>query len=111
MKLTKYLLPILLLAITISSCSQQKSTSTEIKYLEQVKSSGNYIAIHANNMRLLELGNLVCDSFDAGMTGDEVVQQVTSTGVYDTDVKIEFVGVVITSAMNTLCPEYLEEVR
>lgn len=111
MKLTKYLLPILLLAITISSCSQQENTYTEIKYLEQVKASNNYIATHSSNIRLLELGNLVCDSFDAGMTGDEVVQQVTSTGVYDTDVKIKFVGVVITSAMNTICPEYLEEVR
>jgi hypothetical protein len=111
MKLSKYLILPLLLVILISSCSPRESTTTEMKYLKQVEASGNFIAIHENNIRLLELGNLVCDSFDAGMTGDEVVQQVTSTGVYDTDIKIEFVGLVITSAMNTLCPEYLGEVR
>lgn len=111
MKLIKYLILPIVILLFISSCYPTESTTAEIKYLKQFEQVDNFYAIHESDIKLLELGNLVCDSFDAGMTGDEVVQQITNTGVYDTDTKIEFVGIVIMSAMNELCPQYLNEVR
>jgi hypothetical protein len=54
--------------------------------------------------RLLELGSIVCDSFESGATLDAVIQVFANNadGSYDT----EFYAVVMTSAVSFLCPEF-----
>ena len=54
--------------------------------------------------KLLELGSLVCDGLDSGMTLDSLIEVFSSNadGSYDT----EFYAVVLASSVTFLCPEY-----
>jgi uncharacterized lipoprotein YajG len=54
--------------------------------------------------RLLELGSVVCDSFEAGATLDVVIQVFADNadGSYDT----EFYATVMAGAVSYLCPEF-----
>ena len=54
--------------------------------------------------KLLELGSIVCDSFEAGATLDSVIDVFASNadGSYDT----EFYASVMIASVTFLCPEY-----
>lgn len=54
--------------------------------------------------KLLELGSIVCDSFEAGATLDSVIDVFASNadGSYDT----EFYASVMVASVTFLCPEY-----
>jgi hypothetical protein len=54
--------------------------------------------------RLLELGSVVCDSFESGATLDSVIQVFADNadGSYDT----EFYATVMAGAVSYLCPEF-----
>ena len=53
---------------------------------------------------LLELGSIVCDSFEAGATLDSVIQTFANNadGSYDT----EFYATVLAGSISYLCPEF-----
>ena len=54
--------------------------------------------------KLLELGAIVCDSFEAGASLDSVIQVFSDNadGSYDT----EFYATILAGAVSYLCPEF-----
>lgn len=66
--------------------------------------NGSAQAREWDEAKLLELGSIVCDSFEAGATLDSVIDifAANADGSYDT----EFYAVVMVGSVTFLCPEY-----
>ena len=84
-----------------------ESPSVEVSKYDQYLDAlydGSAQAREWDEAKLLELGSIVCDSFEAGATLDSVIEVFASNanGSYDT----EFYATVMASAVNFLCPEY-----
>lgn len=111
MKINKKVASSVLLVGAMLALATTESSGTELSYINDLRSNDNTVIESTSDAELVKLGTLTCDSFNADMTGDQVVQTIANTGYYDTDEKIEFLGLVITTAIERLCPEYIEGVK
>ena len=81
--------------------------TTETKLLSYVHGLGN--SYPESDVEIISMSYSVCDSLDKGMLVDDVPAYLFPE--YNSGQKIEFVFVVITGAVENLCPEYTSQLK
>jgi Protein of unknown function (DUF732) len=94
------LVPVVAL-IALTGCSHDTPKSASVQYMEHLESAG---FSEQPGQDLVAAGYQVCQWFDSGMTGTEVLLTASSSGV-----PAELAGAVIAGAMTDLCPQYAAE--
>lgn len=99
----------LTLVCVMSACTQTTHTKEENKHLTQTRATNNQTALTTSDKIILELGYKTCSGLDVGLTGNEIVESIASTANYGEDP--EFIGLVINSAQQNLCPKHREVIK
>ncbi len=108
MKIPNRNLALLIVSATmvLSACTTETLTKPENTYLTEVQTLNN---TPKSETELLEAGHKICAGFDMGLTGNEVVETLTTESDYATDPAL--VSTVISAATINLCPQHLERIK
>jgi PBP1b-binding outer membrane lipoprotein LpoB len=79
-------------------------------YLIGVKAEYNKYIASAPDIQLLEVGNTVCETLDAGVSIEQLAVYLVANSGNEDDAYYEMMGIVIGAAVMNLCPEYAYQI-